>query len=148
MEKFMRRVVRHGEPACWDWNGCHNSRGYGITYRNGKQVLAHRAVYEMERGPIPHGLTIDHLCRNKGCVNPAHMEPVTQAENNRRGKAAITHCPSGHAYTPKNFGRKGINKTRFCRACKQARDRAAYAANAEKMRRRSRERYWKRKEAV
>lgn len=70
--------------GCWNWKGRPNSRGYGRINFVGKRVFAHRAMYETLVGPIPEGLTIDHLCRNKLCVNPAHMEPVTAAENTRR----------------------------------------------------------------
>lgn len=80
--------VDHHEP-CWIWLGATNSRGYG--YRTGKALrpaLTHRYFYEWFKGPIPDGLTIDHLCRNKRCCNPAHMEPVTAEENTSRARCA------------------------------------------------------------
>lgn len=73
---------------CWVWQRSINPNGYGHLTVNNKQVLAHRFVYEFYKGPIPEGLTLDHLCRNPSCVNPDHLEPVTHAENCRRGLRA------------------------------------------------------------
>jgi hypothetical protein len=89
------------DPAsgCHVWQGRKNAKGYGQVGRHG---LAHRVAYEAACGPIPDGLVIDHLCRNRACCNPAHMEPVTPGENVRRGNcppmvnARKTHCKSGH----------------------------------------------------
>lgn len=78
------RVKANG---CWDWVGATNPGGYGHWYSKSGTCLAHRRVYEMHKGPIPAGLTLDHLCRRPICVNPDHLEPVTQYENWRRGDA-------------------------------------------------------------
>jgi hypothetical protein len=85
-------------------------------------VPAHRAAWELFRGPID-AETIDHLCRNTICVNPDHLEPVTQKVNNQRYAATITHCPHGHEYTAENTAHYGSG--RVCRTCTRARSRAA-----------------------
>lgn len=115
--------------ACWIWTGARNNRGYGqIRDENAQMVMAHRAVWEAVVGPIPDGLVLDHLCRVQWCVNPDHLEPVTQAENLLRGTtvnaahASRTHCPQGHPYAPPHLiiERDGSRK---CRTCKNNRRR-------------------------
>lgn len=76
------------ETGCWIWQRGINAYGYGRAYDKGKTVQAHRLFYERKYGPIPDGLDPDHLCRNRACVNPDHMELVSRAENVRRGAAA------------------------------------------------------------
>lgn len=116
-ERFWPRVDRSGGPdACWPWLAGRSGDGYGTVTINYVQIGSHRVAYELAVGPIPAGLTIDHLCRNTICQNPAHMEPVTQAENTRRAKAAVTHCPVGHAYDDANT-RINVAGARECRAC-------------------------------
>lgn len=96
LERFIAKV----EPTedCWNWTGAVQTGGYGFF--QGK--LAHRLAYEWMVGPIPPGLTIDHLCYNRLCINPAHLEPVTSAENIRRAAARRTHCKRGHELTDAN----------------------------------------------
>lgn len=104
--------------GCWLWLGTANSQGYGTLQDDGLTIRAHRVVYEAEVGPIPEGLVIDHLCRNRICVNPSHLEPVTFKENVLRGisppanNARKTHCPRGHALSEPN-----VNRRRGYRAC-------------------------------
>src|SRR6202030_118623 len=86
-DKFDRHWIPEPNSGCWLWLGACNEFGYG---KFGK-VKAHRFSYEREKGPIPDGLEIDHLCRNKSCVNPDHLEAVTHGENRRR----VPHLPYG-----------------------------------------------------
>jgi len=106
--------------SCWNWLG-YLDKGYGQCRRNGKTYLAHRLSYQNIKGPIPPNLVLDHLCRNPSCVNPDHLEAVTQDTNMKRGCVATrTHCRQGHEYTKKNTylesGRKNY-KHRRCRKC-------------------------------
>lgn len=75
------------ETSCWIWQRCIDRNGYGTKRVGNKHTTAHRYYYECEYGPIPEGLGLDHLCRVRNCVNPSHLEPVTQSVNNRRGNA-------------------------------------------------------------
>jgi hypothetical protein len=88
-ELFWRNIAAQLKGFCWVWNGRVDKDGYGSfgIWKDGKgtNYRAHRMAYEILKGPIPQGLTIDHLCRNKRCVNPEHMEPVTAVENLKRG---------------------------------------------------------------
>lgn len=79
------------KSPCWNWQKALNVKGYGLFNINGSSCLAHRIAYELEREEIPEGLTLDHLCHNPRCVNPWHLEAVSQGENNNR---KLRHCPS------------------------------------------------------
>ena len=96
--------------------------------------MAHRFAYELLIGPIPSGLTIDHLCRNTGCVNPAHMEPVTRAENARRHVPhRPAHCVKGHEFTPENtYSPPKAPGSRQCKTCNRERQRMYDAAKRER----------------
>lgn len=83
------KIEEHQETACWLWQGEMNRNGYGRVWVNGKRLMAHRVVYESLRGPIGEGLLLDHLCRNRACCNPDHLEPVTHRENTLRGEARL-----------------------------------------------------------
>ena len=110
---------------CWPWVGSKSVTGYGKIRKGAKNegtVLAHRVAFELAFGPIPDGLVLDHLCRVRHCVNPAHLEPVTSVENVMRGKnppamnALKTHCPEGHPFDGTNtYVYQGHRQCRRCR---------------------------------
>lgn len=124
----------------WMWTGAYAGKE-GLRYGTiqigsradgtRKKVKVYKLLYERLVGPIPDGLLLDHLCKITLCVNPEHMEPVTPAENVRRGDQAkrqreTTHCPQGHPYEGENLGitvtKSGL-KLRYCRLCKTLRSR-------------------------
>lgn len=112
------------ESGCWDWTGARQPDGYGRVKMAGTAALAHRAVYEIHRGAIPDGMTLDHLCRNPSCVNPDHLEPVPLKANILRsqgitaGFARQTHCLRGHPLSGENLAPAGVRKgRRDCREC-------------------------------
>lgn len=113
------------EP-CWLFSGSINSSGYGVLHDGERAVLAHRLAYEDSFGPIPDGLTIDHLCRNRTCVNPAHLDPVTGSENVRRSRAFRTECPQGHPYDEANT-HVNARGHRSCKTCQRSWRRASDA---------------------
>ena len=115
--------------SCWIWTAALDQDGYGKCRRDGVK-RAHRVAYEELVGPIPAGLHLDHLCRVRECVNPEHLQPVTNLLNLMRGQtfaainAAKTHCPKGHEYTPENTQRKA-NGSRICRTCSNRKETCA-----------------------
>lgn len=110
------------ETPCWQFRGHLDPQGYGRLCRGGHR-LAHRVYYTELVGAIPEGLVIDHLCRQHGCVNPAHLQPVAVLVNWWRGESPTrlnvekTHCPHGHAYTEDNLVPSARKRGRACRTC-------------------------------
>lgn len=132
-QRFWTKVRRTED--CWHWIAGISTTGYGHFWLNGRTVVAHRYAYEVCVGPIPDGLVLDHLCRNRACVRPEHLEPVTQRDNTIRGltqpafNAQKDQCPAGHPYSGDNL--RVTNGRRVCRACHRvnaARSRARRAA--------------------
>jgi hypothetical protein len=110
---------------CWEWTAGRDKNGYGqFRSDDGVTTKAHRLLWELLVGSIPEGLELDHLCRNPSCVNPAHLEPVTHAENVARGQAGAhharkTHCPRGHEYSETNtYVRPDRLNRRECIICR------------------------------
>lgn len=142
------RISPEPNSGCWLWTGSITKDGYGKCRPRDKRTVtsAHRVVWESHHGQIPSGTEMDHLCRTRCCVNPAHLEPVSHADNIRRGLApgatakrhkSITHCPHGHEYTTENTGLKRDwrvpgRMNRYCRTC--VRERGAKARSMQRTR--------------
>lgn len=122
VERFWLKVERGTGDQCWNWLGAKNSYGYGNFWTGTVYTAAHRFSYELEHGSRPDDV-LDHLCRNRGCVNPAHLESVTNRENILRGEAPAAlnarkaHCPAGHPYDYVRVTRYGSG--RDCKTCKR-----------------------------
>lgn len=126
-DSFWSRVDKAGD--CWLWNGSRNREGYGyFLLPDGKRRGAHRISHVIAKGPLRTGQVIDHLCRNPRCVNPAHLEAVSNRENTRRGtaglhrvreRAAITHCKAGHPLSGDNL-KPRKDGARECQICRKA----------------------------
>ena len=140
-ERFTEKYEVDPDTGCWNWTASTTPTGYGKIGIRGDDKrwrikYAHRISYEFNVGPIPEGLTIDHLCRRRHCVNPAHLEPVTMAENIYRGEGvaarnmAKTHCLHGHPFDEENTAvrhRPGRPDSRVCKTCARLASRRSWA---------------------
>lgn len=136
-ERFWSRVKMG--PGCWEWQGF-LSRGYGrIHFSKTVATQAHVWSWEQANGPVPPGLVLDHLCRNRACVNPSHLEPVTHRENLLRGdthaarNANKRNCDAGHPLSGDNLLSRA-DGARSCKACHRTRQAAYRATDPEKHR--------------
>jgi hypothetical protein len=138
-DRFWSKVDRTGgDSECWEWQAG-KTLGYGRFFvhdeRGRRMEPAHRIAYEQLRGAIPDGMTLDHLCRNRACCNPAHLEPVTRGLNVLRGEAPTIalhrsgRCSRGHAVTGGNVRivRRGDREYKRCKQCRRAERQREYA---------------------
>ena len=133
-DRFMSKVDVSGD--CWEWRAAKDPSGYGAFKYQGTKVGAHRVSYEMHRGPIPDGLWLDHLCRNRACVRPDHLEPVKPGENTRRGLLPVvnalrglarTRCKRGHLLVSGNL--VATRSYKACLTCERERNRRRMATS-------------------
>lgn len=125
LQKVLSKHRKDPETGCWVWTDALNTNGYGVVWdpEKKRQLKAHRVAYEELVGPIPDALTLDHLCRNRACINPAHTEPVSRGENVLRGaaptatRARQTHCIHGHELSGSNLWVDPKSGHRKCKRC-------------------------------
>jgi len=156
-ERFLSKISVNSTTGCWEWNAGKTAGGYGIfmvPYNQKtpgsrsmpkRNFSAHRVSYEIFNGPLRSELVIDHMCRNRACVNPNHLREVTENENaleNNSSPLAInsqkTHCIHGHEFTPSNIARQK-NGGRKCRICKARSEAKVYAKGLGALRKRKKE---------
>lgn len=122
--RILRHVMPEPNSGCWLWTGCVSHQGYALLVVGGKKRRVHRLLYEGVVGPIPDGLVLDHKCRVRGCVNPDHLEPVTSAENTRRGANATLLrgcCPRCGSTEIRIYKSRKRRVERRCGPCLRAR---------------------------
>lgn len=146
-ERFESKYIPEPNTGCWLWIGSSARGGYGAFLKNSHQCYAHRVSYELYRGPIPLGLSLDHLCREPSCVNPNHLEAVTHRENMLRGvnKNVLLHragvCYNGHKIIGENaLISSGIRVRVQCKTCFYALKKAYWQRNKIRLNARRRER--------
>ncbi len=135
-ERFWSKVER--SDGCWTWRGPIGGSGYGTFALRGTSSGAHRVAYLAITGDIADGLVLDHLCRNRPCVNPGHLEPVTPHVNSLRSPLVTpTHCSKGHELTPDNVGLYAAHTvsgtTRSCLICSRRRAREGMQRHRDKV---------------
>lgn len=130
IERFLNKFTQTDDSSCWDWKGTDNGKGYGDFNCNNKSYRAHRVSYEFfNKTIIPHRMVVDHLCRNRKCVNPKHLEVVSHYENTMRGighaakNARKDSCKHGHAYNSRNTHIRRSKNGRVWRVCKECKNR-------------------------
>ncbi len=150
-KRFLDKVDKNGPVpdfnpklgSCWIWLGSKSGNGRGQFSFKGKPRKAHRISYYLFVGPIPRRLQLDHLCRVPDCVNPNHLEPVTNRENCKRGLNGDlkTHCDNGHSYIDSNVGIDSRGH-RFCKICRHIRYKEYYSRNRQIVIKKVRDRYY------
>ena len=144
ISRFWAKVDK--TDTCWNWTAYSDASGYG-QFRHGSRLMqAHRYSYLNFVGDLIEGLVVDHLCSNRKCVNPSHLEQVTQKQNVMRARSKVTHCPSGHEYDA--IRKNGKYSARYCKTC-HATAKAKYKQkNREKTLEQSKEYYQDNKEQI
>jgi len=131
LKRYGKKIIKH-DSGCWLWVGATSNRGYGVIRKDKRLIFAHKLSYQYANGEMKKGLVTDHLCRVKSCVNPKHLEAVTQLINVRRGNVSVkkSHCYRGHALKDPNlYHFKDGNRT--CKTCCAIRSKINWAKKSK-----------------